>query len=165
MTKYVVAKVADIPPGERKIIQLEGRSIGVFNLDGEFVALLDQCPHAGAALCSYGTVFGVPSADVPGDPIEYERGRSLRCPWHQWEYDLRTGQSWYDPRNARVRKYQVEVVPGSPEAIVDPDGGPQKGPYVIEGYEVTVVDDVVVVDTSRRRPGSRRAERELAESP
>ena len=165
MTKYVVARVADIPPGSRKIVELEGRSVGVFNVDGEYFALLDQCPHAGAQLCTYGSVFGVATADRPGEPIEYHRGRSLRCPWHQWEYDLRTGQSWYDPQNARVRKYEVEIVPGSPEAVVDPDGGPQKGPYVLEGYAVTVEDDVVVVDTSRRRPGTqRRTERQLADS-
>ncbi|WP_405146701.1 Rieske (2Fe-2S) protein [Nocardia salmonicida] len=156
MTKYVVASVAEIPPNERKIVELDGRRVGVFNIDGEFFALLDHCPHAGAPLCSYGSVFGVPSAEVPGGPIEYERGRSLRCPWHQWEFDIRTGQSWYDPRNARVRKYDVEVVPGSPDAVADPDGGLQKGPYVMEDYAVSVEGDVVVVDTSRRRQGARR---------
>lgn len=156
MTKYVVAGVDEIASGERKIIELEGRSVGVFNLDGEYYALLDQCPHAGAALCAYGTVFGVSSADEPDGAIEYERGRSIRCPWHQWEYDIRTGESWYDPRNARVRKYEVEVVAGSPEDVTDPDGGLQKGPYVMEGFEAKVEGDVVVVDTSRRRPGRRR---------
>jgi len=156
MAKYVVASVGEIPLNERKIVELEGRRIGIFNIEGEFFALLDQCPHAGAPLCSYGTVFGVSSAKVPGGTIEYERGRTVRCPWHQWEFDIRTGQSWYDPKNSRVRKYEVEVVPGSPDAVTDPDGGLQAGPYVMEGYAVTVQDDVVVVDTSRRRPASRR---------
>lgn len=159
MTKYVVAGVTEIEPGERKIVELEGRSIGVFNVDGEYFALLDQCPHAGAQLCSYGTVFGVSTAEGPDKDIEYERGRSLRCPWHQWEYDIRTGESWYDPRNARVRKYEVEVVPGSPEAVVDAGGGLQKGPYVMEGYAVNVEGDLVVVDTSRRRPARSRQTR------
>ncbi|PKW16634.1 Rieske (2Fe-2S) protein [Saccharopolyspora spinosa] len=152
MTKYAVANAADIAPGERIIVELEGRKIGVFNIDGEYYALLDQCPHAGAALCSFGTIFGVSDAEAPGEPVNYERNRSLRCPWHAWEYDIRTGESFFDPRNSRVRKYNVEVVPGSPEDTVDPDGGVQKGPYVMEGYEVTLDGDLVVVDTSRRRP-------------
>lgn len=151
MTKYAVANTSEIEPGHRKIVDLEGRSIGILNVDGEYFALLNQCPHAGAELCSHGTLFGASSADGPDGPIKYERGRSLRCPWHQWEFDIRTGESWYDPRNARVRKYDVQVVPGSPEAIVDPEGGAQKGPYVMEGYAVTIEDDLVVVDTSRRR--------------
>ncbi|MEW2546283.1 Rieske (2Fe-2S) protein [Streptomyces sp. NPDC047002] len=156
MTRYVVATSAEIGEGERKIVELEGRSIGVFNVEGEYYALLNQCPHAGAELCAYGTVFGVSKAEVPDGSIAYERGRSLRCPWHQWEYDIRTGESWYDPRSTRVRRYEVEVVPGSPEDVVDPEGGPQKGPYVMEGYAVTLEGDLVVVDTSRRRPGTRQ---------
>jgi 3-phenylpropionate/trans-cinnamate dioxygenase ferredoxin subunit len=153
MSKYVVATVDEIAPGERKIVELEGRSVGVFNVDGEYFALLDHCPHAGAELCSFGTIFGVSSAKTPIDEIKYERGRSIRCPWHQWEFDIRTGESFYDPNNARVRKYNVDVeaFPGSPEDLVDPDGGVQKGPYVMEGYEARIEGDVVVVDTSRRR--------------
>lgn len=154
MTKYIVANATEIEPGQRKIVELEGRSIGVFNLDGEYVALLNQCPHAGAELAAYGTIFGVSTADAPDEDIDYQRGKSLRCPWHQWEFNIHTGQSWYDPRNTKVRKYEVEVVPGSPEDVVDPDGGPQKGPHVMEGYAVSVEGDVVVVDTSRRRAGT-----------
>jgi nitrite reductase/ring-hydroxylating ferredoxin subunit len=156
VSRYIVANVADIEPGGRIIVELEGRSVGVFNLDGEFYALLNRCPHAGAPLCEHGTVFGVSSAEGPDQPIDYERQRSLRCPWHAWEFDIRTGVSFYDPRNTRVRKYEVEAVPGLPEDVVDPEGGRQEGPLVLEGYAVSVEGDVVVVDTSRRRPGRSR---------
>lgn len=158
MGKYAVAKADEIKSGGRKIVELEGRSIGILNVDGEYFALLNQCPHAGAQLCAYGTIFGRSEAEQPDAPITYKRGQSIRCPWHQWEFDIRTGESFYDPRNARVRKYNVEVVPGSPEAETDPDGGFQKGPYVMEGFAVSLEDDVVVVDTSRRRAGTRRSE-------
>lgn len=154
MTKYAVASASEIQPGQRKIVELEGRSIGIFNLDGEYFALLNQCPHAGAELAAYGTIFGLSSSEGPDRNIEYERGKSLRCPWHQWEFDIRTGQSWYDPRNTKVRKYDVEVIPGSPEEVVNPDGGLQKGPHVMEGYAVDVEDEIIVVDTSRRRAGT-----------
>lgn len=162
MAKYIVANVADLKPGERLVVELDGRSVGVFNVEGEFYALLDQCPHAGAALCSFGKLFGKSQADGPDTAIKYEPMRSIRCPWHQWEFDIRTGESFYDPANARVRKYNVEVIEGSPEAVIDPEAeGIQKGPHVLEGYHVSIEEDMVVVDTSRVRRGtqSRRATR------
>lgn len=155
MAKFMVANVAELGPGERIVVELEGRSVGVFNVDGEYFALLDQCPHAGAALCSFGKLFGKSTAEGPDTAITYERSRSIRCPWHQWEFDIRTGESFYDPANARVRKYTVEVVEGSPEAVIDLESeGIQKGPHVLEGYHVSVEEDMVVVDTSRVRRGS-----------
>lgn len=149
VARHVVGKVEDIPVGGRKIITLAGRSVGVFNVDGEFFALMDRCPHKGADLCSSGTIFGESNADSPGEEVSYERNRSIRCPWHQWEYDIRTGESFYDPENDRVRKYEVEVVTGAEVT----DCGTQKGPFVVEGYEVEVQDDLIVIDTSRRRAG------------
>lgn len=160
MSKYIVAAVSEIKPGERKIVMLDGRSIGVFNVDGEFFALLNQCPHAGAALCEHGTIFGSASATEPGATIDYVRNRSIRCPWHQWEFDLRTGQSWYDPANARVRKYDVETLATTPDTPTSnaPVNDAQRlpGPHVMEGYEVTTSGAHVVVDTSRRRAGTQR---------
>ena len=40
--------------GERRLVELAGRTIGVFRLDGGFFALADRCPHRGAPLCSSG---------------------------------------------------------------------------------------------------------------
>ncbi|MCA1667024.1 MAG: Rieske 2Fe-2S domain-containing protein [Thermomicrobia bacterium] len=42
----------ELPPGARKIVELAGRSIGVFNLGGEFFALRNSCPHQGGPLCT-----------------------------------------------------------------------------------------------------------------
>ena len=50
-TRHVVAKVGDIPVGGKKLVSVKGRDIGVFNVNGEFFALLNKCPHAGASLC------------------------------------------------------------------------------------------------------------------
>ena len=47
MAKHVVARVEEIPPGGRKIIRVEGREVGLFNLDGTFYALKNACPHQG----------------------------------------------------------------------------------------------------------------------
>ena len=50
--RYVVGTVDDIPPGSRKVILVNGREIGVFNVNGEYFAVLNRCPHQGGPLCS-----------------------------------------------------------------------------------------------------------------
>ena len=69
--KYVVASVEEIPPGQRKIVEVAGRSIGIFNLGGEFFALRNRCPHQGGPLC-VGKVWGLITGDLPGQ-FQYSR--------------------------------------------------------------------------------------------
>jgi 3-phenylpropionate/trans-cinnamate dioxygenase ferredoxin subunit len=107
MGRHVVARVDEIPPGGRKIVRIEGREVGLFNLDGAFYALKNACPHQGARVC-LGRIVGT---TLPSDAHEYrygKEGRILRCPWHSWEYEIETGQSVFDP-NVRVVTYPVEV--------------------------------------------------------
>ena len=115
---------------------LEDRPIAIFNVRGEFFGLLNRCPHQGAALCE-GPLIGLAEADLPGD-IRYTRqGEILRCPWHGWEFDIRTGQSYCDPKKFRVPAYEVNVEPGT--SVV-------KGPYIAETLSVSVENDYVVVE-------------------
>ena len=110
MAKHVVAKVDEIPPGGRKIVRLEGREVGIFNLDGRFHALKSACPHQGARVC-LGRVVGT---TMPSEVAEFSyglEGRILRCPWHSWEFDITTGQSVFDPE-VRLKTYPVEVADG-----------------------------------------------------
>ena len=51
MGRHVVGLVSEVPPGGRKIVEVEGRSIGIFNVHGAFHALRNRCPHLGAILC------------------------------------------------------------------------------------------------------------------
>ena len=137
--RHVIGPAAEIPPGRRRIVTLEGRSIGVFNVGGEFFALRNACPHQGGPLCA-GVLSGFA---VPGRPGEYRyvrQGEILRCPWHGWEFDVRTGQSYFDPGGTRVRTYPVELAPG---------------PYRAETYEVTVEGDVVLVELDEPGPARR----------
>jgi 3-phenylpropionate/trans-cinnamate dioxygenase ferredoxin subunit len=106
--RHVVGQAADLAPGGRLIVVVEGRSIGVFNVGGELFALRDTCPHQGGPLCQ-GTLSGLLTASTPGR-YRYERpGEVLRCPWHGWEFDIRTGCSLVDPERWRVRTYPVSV--------------------------------------------------------
>lgn len=106
-TRWPVAKVAEIAPGECRIVEVRRHSVGVFNVDGRFVALLNVCPHELAPVCR-GPVSGT---TLPSPPGEYRWGREgeiLACPWHGWEFDLLTGVSLTDPR-VRVRRYATEI--------------------------------------------------------
>jgi nitrite reductase/ring-hydroxylating ferredoxin subunit len=144
--RYVVGKVADVPEGGRIIVDVNGRSIGIFNLAGEFFALLNRCPHAGAEMCR-GDVVGEVSSERPGD-YRFDGSRKfVVCPWHGWEFDLRTGRSYFDPLRTRVRRYEVEVQSGS--AVSGTDRTP--GPYTAETLEISVEDDYLVVDLSPSR--------------
>jgi len=145
MAKYVVGKVDEIPLGQSKIVEVNGRSIGVFNVHGDFYALRNRCPHQGGPLCQ-GQISGFATAPVPGR-YEYKRkGEVLRCPWHGWEFDVKTGQSWCDPEKMRVRSYEVRVESGEQIEQEGEMAGLTKGPYTAETYAVTVEEKYVVVE-------------------
>lgn len=136
MARHVVAAVAEIPPGSRKVVEANGRQIVVFNLDGEFFALLDRCPHQGCPL-STGMLCGEVQSSTPGEYNYHRQGEMLRCAWHQWQFDIRTGKSWFDPRRTKVRAFPAHVESGA--AL-------QEGPYQAETFPVRVEESYVVLD-------------------
>jgi nitrite reductase/ring-hydroxylating ferredoxin subunit len=136
MSRHVVAKVGEIAPGQRKILEVAGRRIGVFCSHGEYFALLDRCPHQGASLCN-GMLVSLVDSTEPGEYRMSRQSEMLRCPWHGWEFDIRTGQSWCDPSKLRVKTYPVSVEPGIDVV---------KGPYVAETYPVAVENDYILVE-------------------
>ena len=115
---------------------MNGRAIVVFNLGGEFFALNNRCPHRGGSLCQ-GRQTGLVESDGPGNYRYSRPGEIIRCPWHGWEFDIRTGQSWCDPTRVRARPYTVSVQPGTRLVA---------GPYVAETVPVSVENDYVVVE-------------------
>jgi 3-phenylpropionate/trans-cinnamate dioxygenase ferredoxin subunit len=105
--KISVAQVSEIPPGSNKIVEAGGRSIGIYNIAGQFYALRNVCPHQGAELCR-GLTKPLVVSSSPGR-FEYEReGEIVRCPWHQWEFDIKTGCMIVDPA-MRTKSYEVTV--------------------------------------------------------
>ena len=132
MARHVICKVSELPPGERKIVEVEGRSIGVFNINRSFFALRNICPHQGAPLC-LGKLKGMMRASRP-QTYEYVRdGEIIVCPWHCWEFDVTSGRSVFNPHKIRVKSYPVTVEPEDEE---DPS---------VETFEVTVERGRVVV--------------------
>jgi 3-phenylpropionate/trans-cinnamate dioxygenase ferredoxin subunit len=148
LPKYVVARVDDVPPGGRKIVEAAGRSIGIFNLGGAFYALRNRCPHQGGPLCE-GRLWASLTARVPGEFQMSTENEILTCGWHGWEFDIRTGQSWCEPERLRVRAYEVTVEPGAALVADEPDAsGRVKGPYVAETYPVTTEGQYLVVEVA-----------------
>ena len=130
MGRHVIGRVGEIPPGQRRIVDLEGRSIGVFNVKGTFYALRNTCPHQSGPLCR-GQVRGLLQATDQRHLELSREGEIVRCPWHGWEFDITNGRSIFNPHRVRVRSYQVTV---------EPDEDP-----AIETFPVTVERDRVVV--------------------
>src|ERR1700753_3203448 len=106
--RYVVGAVTDFPEGERRLVKVGRTTIGVFHEDGQFFAVKNLCPHRGAPMC-LGVLGGPmkPSAAV-ADELERE-GRVLRCPWHNWEFHIETGESIYGVTDKRLRTYPAFV--------------------------------------------------------
>ena len=105
--KWPVADTKEISPGERKIVEINGRSIGLFNVNGTYIAALNLCPHELAPICR-GRVSGT---TLPSPPGEYHWGREeeiLSCPWHGWEFDLISGNCLTDKRK-RLHHLPVSV--------------------------------------------------------
>ncbi len=111
MRRHPVASLSDFPAGARRRVDVDGRPIVVFNVDGDFFALLDRCPHQGGPL-SRGDQIGLVESAGAGDYRYCRRGQIIRCPWHHWEFDLASGRSRVDPDRTRVRSYQAGVAPG-----------------------------------------------------
>jgi nitrite reductase/ring-hydroxylating ferredoxin subunit len=114
VSRHVVDRVEELPPGRVRTMQVEGRAIAVLNVDGELYAIRNRCPHHGAPLCGWHggdeiLLTGTMTAAGPGD-YEYENRRTIiRCPWHGFEYRLDSGRSLVEPERLRVKTYRVEI--------------------------------------------------------
>jgi nitrite reductase (NADH) small subunit len=86
-----VADTGDVPAGEGKAIEIDGKRIALFNVGGTFYAIDDECPHQGGPL-SEGEVDGA----------------IVTCPWHAWMYDVKTGVNT-DDETVCVARYEVKI--------------------------------------------------------
>jgi len=145
--RVVVAPVAEFEPGDRRIVTIGGRSIGVFRVGDRFYGIRNRCPHQGGPLCK-GRVSPWARSSGPGDFQLDDEATLLACPWHGWEYDLATGQSFMGPGEPGVKSYEVSVERGRELAAgAQPRRERIPGPYVAETFPVHVEEDYVVIDT------------------
>jgi len=86
-----VAETTDLAPGQGKVVEVEGKIIALFNVDGTFYAIDNTCLHRGGPL-------GEGELD----------GAVVTCPWHGWRYDVTTGANAMNP-SVTVQPYPVKV--------------------------------------------------------
>ncbi|ADV63662.1 Rieske (2Fe-2S) iron-sulfur domain protein [Isosphaera pallida ATCC 43644] len=92
MSEFVrLTTVAEVPPGEAREFEVDGRVIAVFNLHDRFVAVDGVCPHQGGPLADGEVENGV-----------------VTCPWHGWRFHLETG-TCPDARRATIEVFPVKV--------------------------------------------------------
>jgi nitrite reductase (NADH) small subunit len=86
-----MATLDELPPGSAKEVEHDGRVYAIFNVDGALLAIDGICPHQGGPLAE-----------------GYVEGTCVTCPWHGWEFDLRTGTM---PSGSRIKQpvYEVKV--------------------------------------------------------
>ena len=110
MARHQVCRPEELPPGAFTLVPIRKRGIGVFNVNGEYHAVNNVCPHQGGPLCE-GTLTGTTAASVPYEFAWVRDGEILSCPWHRWEIDLLTGRVLADPVK-KVPKFKVWVEDG-----------------------------------------------------
>ena len=96
MSKHRVTTEGELKDGERLIVQIEGREIGIFLKNGKYHAYLNWCPHQSGPVCE-GTITGTQESSFDRETLELEthwtrEGQILNCPWHGWEFDINTGE-------------------------------------------------------------------------
>lgn len=93
MSKFVrIAKLSEIPDQTVKCVQVEGRSIALFNLGGQLYAIDDTCTHEGGPL-SEGLIDG----------------EEVECPWHGARFNISTGEVTLGPAMEDVAKYNLRL--------------------------------------------------------
>ena len=108
-TSVVVCALDELKPGQRREVQLGGADgVTVFNVGGQLYALRNLCPHKGGPLCRGRLRPHVASPGV-GQWVFERENEIIKCPYHNWEFDITTGRALYDSR-LRVKTYRVEVV-------------------------------------------------------
>jgi 3-phenylpropionate/trans-cinnamate dioxygenase ferredoxin subunit len=87
-----VARASDLPPGGKKLVEVDDRAVALFNVGGTFYAVDDLCTHDGGPLAE---------GELDGCEIE--------CPRHGARFDVRTGKALSMPAIEPVPTHKVHV--------------------------------------------------------
>ena len=107
MSRHVVAPTSEIPPGGRKLFTVKGRPIAIFNLERRVLRHARTAARTRAAACATASRPACCNRASPASTAIRRKGEIIRCPWHGWEFDIRTGQSYCDPERIRTKAYPV----------------------------------------------------------
>jgi nitrite reductase (NADH) small subunit len=87
------ATVGEIPAGQAKQVNVQGKTLALFNLNGTFYAIDNECPHRNGPLAE-----------------GFVEGTEVVCPWHGARFDICTGANLSPPASQGVKSYKVQVV-------------------------------------------------------
>lgn len=103
-----ICSTDELREGERYIEEVDGVEIAVFNVEGEYKAVVNFCAHQGGPVCE-GGLTGTTTAKTDELDYDWEReGEIINCPWHGWEFDLQDGKHLSDP-DYQLITYDVVV--------------------------------------------------------
>jgi nitrite reductase/ring-hydroxylating ferredoxin subunit len=115
MREVNIGPVADLKERSRKLVGFDNFEVAVFKLDGELYAYLNHCPHMGGPACQ-GKILAKVEEEIL--PDRTSKGMTFSktkmhvvCPWHGFEFDIRTGIHPGNPR-AKLRKIKVADADG-----------------------------------------------------
>jgi nitrite reductase (NADH) small subunit len=105
-----VGAIDDFTEGRIRIVRAGEREVGILRWSGMLHALSTVCPHQGGPVCA-GIVSPRLVAARPGGMELDEATPIVACPWHGWEFDVRTGRAIWDT-SVRLRTWCVKVAGG-----------------------------------------------------
>lgn len=100
----------DISEGERSLVEVKGREVAIFNVEGEYYALSNYCPHQGGPICE-GQVSGA-LVERNGELTWEGDNEFVSCPWHGWEFEIDTGKHITNDRYG-IPSYDITVIDGA----------------------------------------------------
>jgi nitrite reductase/ring-hydroxylating ferredoxin subunit len=109
MAEWLVGKTSELKDGDRKVVTAGKREIGVFHKDGAYYAYSNTCLHQGGPACEglmIANVVDIIDKDRTYQGQKFGDEMHFVCPWHGWEYDLKTGEMVGD-RKQKLRKFEV----------------------------------------------------------
>lgn len=109
MAEVFVSKAAEFKEGDRRIVKTAKGEVGLFFEGGTFYAYANLCPHQGGPACEgimMNRVVDVIAADRTYQGQTFSDDRHIVCPWHGYEYDLKSGECAGD-RRMKLKKFEV----------------------------------------------------------
>ena len=121
MAEKFVAKLSEFKDGDRRIVFAGDNEIGVFRHEGEFHAYSNFCLHQGGPACegiTRGKVVDLYDKERQFLGQNYDNDEPhIICPWHGWEYKLKTGECAPDPK-LRLKRHEVVQRDGGVYVVV-----------------------------------------------
>lgn len=115
MAEYSIIEANELDVGERIVVEIDGKEIGIFNIEGEYFAVLNWCVHQSGPTCE-GKLTGTLEANYDSEKKVVtttweQEGEVICCPWHGWEYNVKSGDCLSNNK-LRIPTYPVHVDDG-----------------------------------------------------